>query len=99
MSGRFEVELDVLDGAATAVSQTMHDMETCKIESICGPAEMYGHDGVHEAFEHFCGRWQQGVELLIEDGATIAGALNRAVEGYGDFEGEAEQVFGGQAEP
>ncbi|PXY21179.1 hypothetical protein [Prauserella muralis] len=91
--GGFEVEVDVLDGAATAVSQTMRDMETCKIESICGPREMYGHDRLHEAFEHFCGRWQEGVELLLEDGGAIAGTLTRAVDAYTEFEGEAEQAF------
>lgn len=93
MTQGFEVDLDVLDGAATSISRTMRDMEQCEVEYIVGPEEEYGHAGLREAFEHFCDRWQDGVEMLLEDGETIAQVLNRAVDVYMDVDDTAERTF------
>lgn len=78
----FDVDVGVLADAASGISQTMGDMRQCEVEYIVGPEEMYGHAGVHGAFEHFCDRWQEGVELLLEDGGIISDALIRAVDTY-----------------
>lgn len=96
MTGGFEVELDVLKGAADAVSQTMRDMQSCQVDDICGPPEEYGHDGLHAAFEHFCGRWQEGVEILLEDGAAISEALRGALRSYSEMEQAAEDTLRGR---
>lgn len=95
MAGGFEVELDVLDGAAKAVSQTMQDMESCQVADICGPSEEYGHDGLHGAFAHFCDRWQEGVEILLEDGEAIGEALRGAAQSYRELDQEAEDRLRG----
>ncbi|MGH3965175.1 MAG: hypothetical protein ACRDTH_11600 [Pseudonocardiaceae bacterium] len=87
----FDVKLLALDQAAQAVSQTMRDMETCAVEDIHGEAGQYGHDGLHEAFQHFCDRWQYGVEFLIEDGDKIARGLNASMDAYINADGTAEQ--------
>lgn len=81
MSG-FTVHVDALRDAARGVGQTVRDMESCKIEGIAGGEKQYGHAGVHEGFEHFCDRWQEGVELLLEDGAAIAEVLATASSRY-----------------
>lgn len=89
----FDVDLEVLDGAATTISRTMRDMEQCEVEDIVGPEEEYGHEGLHEAFEHFCDRWQTAVELLIEDGDSISSALNRSVDAYIEVDSSAARTF------
>ena len=75
----FTVHVDELRAAARGVGQTVRDMGSCKIEDIAGEEEQYGHAGVHQGFEHFCARWQEGVEILLEDGAAIAEALTGGV--------------------
>ncbi|MBC6447147.1 hypothetical protein [Actinokineospora xionganensis] len=87
----FNVDLAALDQAGQAISQTMHDMKTCSVDRIDGGSGQYGHDGLHEAFEHFCDRWQYGVEVLIEDGDKIAKALNASLDAYIDVDQSAEQ--------
>lgn len=61
------------------------------MEDIVGPAEQYGHGGPHDAFEHFCDRWQYGVEVLIEDGDKIATALTASRDTYVNADGAAVQ--------
>lgn len=90
MSG-FNVDLGALDQASQAVARTMYDMRTCAVEDIAGDAPQYGHDGLYEAFEHFCGRWQYGMELLVADGDTIVRALNLSMDAYLDADQSAEQ--------
>lgn len=82
MSEGYRVDIEVLDLAGEAIAQTMHDMESCEVQGICGEQAQYGHAGLHEAFGHFCERWQEGVEMLIEDGDTIVRVLNRAAQAY-----------------
>lgn len=78
----FDVQLAALGQAAQAISQTMQDMKSCEVEDIAGPAGQYGHDGLYDAFEHFCDRWQYGVEVLVEDGDKIAAALTKSKDTY-----------------
>jgi hypothetical protein len=77
------VHVDALLAAARGVGQTVRDMESFQIEDIAGEEEQYGHAGVHEGFEHFCARWQEGVEILIEDGLAIADVLTVSASQYG----------------
>lgn len=95
MTGGFKVDLDVLDDAANAVSQTMRDMESCQVSDICGPPEEYGHDELRAAFDHFCARWQQGVEILLEDGESISEALRRAAQSYREIDRDTEDTLRG----
>ncbi|WP_258342229.1 hypothetical protein [Saccharopolyspora gregorii] len=91
MTQGFDVDLQVLDSAGEAVAQTMHDMQSCKVEDICGDEQQYGHAGLHDAFEHFCDRWQHGVEVLIEDGDTITQVLNKVVDTYVEADAASEE--------
>jgi hypothetical protein len=87
----FNANLEALDAAATSISQTMRDAETIDVEDISGDAPQYGHDGLHASFDHFCSRWQYGVEMLIEDGASIVQAINEAVDTYIKADSSAER--------
>ncbi|MCA1702133.1 MAG: hypothetical protein LC808_02230 [Actinobacteria bacterium] len=91
MSGGFNADLETLDLAATSIAQTMRDMEVIDLEDISGDAPQYGHGGVHASLEHFCSRWQYGVEVLIEDGGSIVQAINAAVRTYIEADSSAER--------
>ncbi len=90
MTDGFNVDLATLDMAATSISQTMRDMATIDIDDIPGDSQQYGHEGLHASFEHFCSRWQYGVEVLVEDGASIVQAINAAVDTYIEADRSAE---------
>lgn len=79
----FSVDVEVLRDAARGIGQTIRDMQAYRTEDLSGDEPQYGHEGVHEGFEHFCSRWQEGVELLIEDAGTIAEVLTIAASTYG----------------
>jgi hypothetical protein len=79
----FTVHVEVLRSAARGITETMRDMQEYRIEDLSGDEPQYGHEGVHEGFEHFCGRWQEGLELLLEDAGVIAEALAMAASSYG----------------
>jgi|SRR5215217_7923273 len=78
----FYVELNALDSAANGINDTLRDMSTIKIEKICGPEEMYGSGQLRDAFEHFCDRWQEGVEILLKDSGQVTHALTEAAAIY-----------------
>jgi hypothetical protein len=80
----------------------MRDMQTIAVEDISGDAGQYGHDGLHEAFEHFCERWQYGVDVLIEDGGKVVTALNASMDSYIDADStaaESMRMTGAGADP
>lgn len=93
MSQGFDVDLEVLGGAAAAISQTMRDVEMRQVDDIGGPEGQYGHTGLHGAFEHFSDRWQHGLDLLIEDAGTVAQALIRAADVYRESDDDAARRF------
>jgi hypothetical protein len=90
VTGGFNSDLATLDMAATSISQTMRDMATIDVDDIPGDSSQYGHEGLHASFEHFCSRWQYGVEVLVEDGASIVQAINAAVDTYIEADRSAE---------
>lgn len=91
MSDGFEVDLTALDQAVVGIARTMRDMQTIAVEEISGDVDQYGHGGLHEAFEHFCERWQYGVSVLIEDGSKIVTALNASMDSYIDGDSSAAE--------
>lgn len=91
MGSGFNADLETLDLAATSIAQTMRDMEVIDLEDISGDAPQYGHEGLHASLEHFCSRWQYGVEVLVEDGASIVQAINAAVQTYIEADSSAER--------
>lgn len=102
MTGGFNADPHTLDVAATSISQTMRDMATIDVDDIPGDSPQYGHEGLHASLEHFCSRWQYGVEVLIEDGASIVQAINGAVNTYIEADSSAEsslRAAGSGADP
>jgi len=50
--------------------------------------ESCGAQHVHEAAEHFIGRWGYGMGLLAEDAEHLAGQLERSADEYQQLENE-----------
>jgi hypothetical protein len=68
----FHMDLDALAAAAGGIRDTIRDRDSIEVRNICGPAELYGHAGVHGAFSDFCDRWSAGVDQLVETPASSA---------------------------
>jgi hypothetical protein len=88
----FHVDLDALSAASIGITQTLKDMDQCKIRGICGEPEQYGHQGIHDVFANFCGRWQQGVDVLLEDAKSLRDGLNQAADAYARGDANAAVV-------
>jgi len=48
---------------------------------------MYGHDGVHGAFDGFCSRLDEGVGELVKNGDSLSEGLKTAVDQFLQGEG------------
>jgi hypothetical protein len=78
----FHVDVDRVEEAARGITESTRDQDNFELDDLCGPAEMYGHDGVHEALEEYCDRWSEGLDLLTEDAAAIGDALSQVAAAY-----------------
>ena len=81
----FHVEIGVLDAAAAGIRQSVADQKGTALEDVDGGSATYGHEGVHNAMETFCDRWNEGLDILVKD----AGAFQRGVMGGDKDLGEA----------
>ena len=80
----FHVDVDVLQGAAAGIAQTVHDQEMFALRGLCGEAGLYGHSGLHDALADFCARWSQGLDKLSEDAEAIGDCLAHVAGVYRD---------------
>lgn len=78
----FQVDVNALEATAGDIRDTIRDRDSIEVRDICGPAELYGHAGVHGAFSDFCERWSAGVDRLIEDAGVISESLAAAAQNY-----------------
>jgi len=69
-------------GGRGRYSDTIRDRDSIEVRNICGPAELYGHAGVHGAFSDFCDRWSAGVDQLVEDASIISESLTAVAQNY-----------------
>jgi len=81
------VEFDTLRQASVGISQTIDEVRALSISKIVGPTPMYGHDGVHSAFDGFCSRWDEGVGDLVKNGDALSEGLKTAVDQFLQGEG------------
>ncbi|WP_239117453.1 hypothetical protein [Paractinoplanes ferrugineus] len=76
------MDVGVLEAAATAISASVSDQRGTRLDQVDGAADTYGHDGVHQALEGFCGRWNAGFDLLLDDAEAISGLLSAVARAY-----------------
>jgi hypothetical protein len=77
----FHVEVGVLESAAAGIRQTVAD-QVSALEDVDGGPATYGHDGLHQAMETFCDRWNEGLDILIKDAGAIGDILGQAAQAY-----------------
>ena len=85
----FHVEVDVLDSAAAGIRQSVADQTGSALDDLDGGAATYGHDGLHGAMATFCGRWNEGLDILIKDADAIGDILGKAAQAYRDADAAA----------
>lgn len=80
----FHVEIGVLEEAATGITQSVGDQRESALADLDRGADTYGHPGLHRAMENFCDRWNDGLDILIEDAKAIGDILEQAAKAYRD---------------
>lgn len=89
----FHVDLDALEAAASGIRDTIRDRDSIEVSDICGPAELYGHNGLHGAFSDFCDRWSEGVDQLVEDAGLISESLSAVAQNYRSVDEAGRSTF------
>ncbi|MFF5079443.1 hypothetical protein ACFY36_20490 [Actinoplanes sp. NPDC000266] len=78
----FHVEVEVLESASAGIRQSVADQRDSALENLDGAAGAYGHAGLHRAMENFCDRWNEGLDILVEDAEAIGKILDEAARAY-----------------
>lgn len=76
----FEVDLEALGGAAKGIAEIMREMAERDLDDLDGSAQRYGHENLHEAFEHFCGR--SSASWFEQPGGGIQYKFDRPLKWY-----------------
>jgi hypothetical protein len=86
MSDGFEVDLGALVQASEGVNGAMSDLQNNKVSDIGGSAADYGDDDLAGTVSDFCGRWEIGVEHLVNDAKQVANRLSLSAAVYAKAE-------------
>ena len=78
----FHADVDLLDSAAEGIRASTAEQARAPLGRMANRAADYGHAELHRSMERFCGRWNDGLDLLLEDTRTIAELLERAADTY-----------------
>lgn len=78
----FHVEIEALESASRSMIETLEDQNNFELRGLCGPSEMYGHDGVHAGFADFCQRWSVGLDALCDRARAMGHKLRDAAKVY-----------------
>lgn len=91
----FTVDVDALTAAGQGIKDVMSKLDQMSVEDIDCDSDSVGHSGLADRLESFCGRWQIGVENLLEDGAQIAQRLLDSAEAYRGHDNAIAKVLSG----
>lgn len=89
----FHVDVDEIEKAAQAITETVGDQKTFQLRGLCGDPELYGDGAVHDALMRFCVAWSEGLDTLICDAGETVGALTRAARAYRDTDDVAVRAL------
>jgi hypothetical protein len=78
----FHVDIESLERASGGIARSINEQERHRLKDVCGEQAAYGDVAVHRALEHFCARWDDGLDLLIEDAKKVSDILGRAAMAY-----------------
>ncbi|RJQ81432.1 hypothetical protein [Amycolatopsis panacis] len=91
----FHVDVDVVDGAARGVRDSVRDQNNFELRGLCGDSGLYGHAGLHDALMDYCVKWSAGLDVLTGDASEIGDTLSRAVQAYRSIDEAASRTLGG----
>ena len=72
--------------ASEGVNGAMSDLQNNKVSGIGGPAADYGDDDLAGTVSDYCGRWEIGVEHLVNDAKEVASRLSLSAATYATAE-------------
>ncbi|MEU4694875.1 hypothetical protein [Actinoplanes sp. NPDC023714] len=78
----FHVDLAAIDEAAAGIAQTAAAHDRTGLEDLQRSAARYGDEELSGAVRDYCGRWDDGLDLLVEDARLISDVLTRAAAVY-----------------
>ncbi|RJQ77654.1 hypothetical protein D5S17_14620 [Pseudonocardiaceae bacterium YIM PH 21723] len=89
----YHVEIPVLEDAAKAMDEIARKQDDFELEDLPGPAHMYGHEGVQEAFIDFCDSFDTSVELLCDKVDDMRDSLVSVAKVYREAEHSSTRGF------
>ncbi|MEU4693898.1 hypothetical protein [Actinoplanes sp. NPDC023714] len=78
----FHVDIESLEQAGDGIARSVDDQEKHRLKEVCAGPEAYGDVSIHRAMQHFCDRWNDGLDLLVEDAKKVSDVLGRAAAAY-----------------
>jgi hypothetical protein len=91
----FNVNATALTDAGQGIADLMKMLGEHKVEDIDCDAGAVGHEGLAGQLESFCGRWQVGVENLLEDGSQFSQRLLDCAATYRGHDDAIANVLNG----
>ena len=78
----FHVEIDVLETASAGIAGSVADQRRSPLEDLDRGEKTYGHEALQGAMKTFCDRWNEGLDILLDDAGAIGDILTRAAREY-----------------
>lgn len=78
----FHVDIESLEQASGGIARSVNDQEKHRLKDVYGGPDAYGDVSVQRAVKHFCDRWSNGLDLLVEDAKKVSDILGRAATAY-----------------
>ncbi|GIF09715.1 hypothetical protein [Actinoplanes siamensis] len=78
----FHVDIESLEQASSGIARSVNDQEKHRLKDVYAGPDAYGDVSVHRAMKHFCDRWNDGLDLLVEDAKKVSDILGRAATAY-----------------
>jgi hypothetical protein len=78
----FHVDVAKVSEAAQGIASSIGDQRQFELRKLPGHAGQYGDDDLHDALAEYCNRWNDGLDILIEDAKAISDSLSRVAQAY-----------------
>jgi hypothetical protein len=67
---------------AEGIAASIGDQRQFELRRLPGYAGQYGDDDLHDALAEYCNRWNDGLDILIDDAKAISDTLFRVAQAY-----------------
>lgn len=96
----YQVDVDVLDGAARSMRELAADQDQFELRGLCGEPEVYGHQGLHDGLADACDKLSNTLDNLASTVEDLAGGLEKSAALYRESEqANAQKLQGGGGDP